>query len=80
MGQKTPSAAAFDDVEDGVHDLAQVMDPRAPGSGLGQGKMSFDVGPLGVGGVGLVCSSHYPASYRVITSEPLFGQFLAAIY
>jgi hypothetical protein len=55
--QQSPGTAAPDDVEDGVEDLAQRIDPRAP-IGFGCGKMGLQAAPFGIGEVGLVCFSH----------------------
>ena len=40
MGQQPPGTATTDDVEDGVKDLAQRVDPRSPG-GFGDREMGF---------------------------------------
>jgi hypothetical protein len=55
--QQAPGAPATHDVEDGVDDLAQGVHPGAPGS-FGGREMGLYVRPLGIGEVGLVCSSH----------------------
>jgi hypothetical protein len=55
--QKSPGAAAADDVEDGVEDLVQGVDPWASGSSWG-GEVGLYASPLGVGEISLVCSSH----------------------
>ena len=52
VGQQSPGAAAPQDVEDGVEDLAQAMEARTP-VGSGSGKMGLQAAPLGVGKVGL---------------------------
>lgn len=58
MGQQSPGASTTrDDVEDGIEDLAQGVQPGAPG-GFRYGQMGLYVGPLGIGKVALVCSSH----------------------
>jgi hypothetical protein len=50
--QESPGTAALDDVEDGVKDLAQRMDPGTPG-GFGSRKEGLQAAPFGVGEVGL---------------------------
>ena len=57
VGQQAPGAAATQDVENGVEDLAGVVDLGTPG-GLGGGQVVFEATPFGVGEVGLVCFSH----------------------
>ena len=57
MGQQAPGASTTRDVEDGVEDLAQGVHPGAS-RGFGGGQMGLYVGPLGIGEVCLVCSSH----------------------
>ena len=57
MGQKTPGTATTHDVEDGLEDLAQGVQPGAPGDFRGW-QIGLYVGPLAIGEVGLVCSSH----------------------
>ena len=57
VGQKTPGATAAEDVEDGVEDLAQGMDPRTS-FGFRSGKMRLYAKSFGIGEVGLVCFSH----------------------
>ncbi len=57
VGQQAPGTSATQHVEDGVEDLPQGMDSRAAGS-LRDGEVRLYAGPLGVGKVGLVCSSH----------------------
>jgi hypothetical protein len=61
VGQQAPGASTTGDVEDGLEDLAQGVQPGAPG-GFRYGQMGLYVGPFGIGKVGLVCSSHarYP--------------------
>jgi hypothetical protein len=56
MWHKSPSTAATDYVKDSVEDLAQGVHSRASGSS-GDRQMRLYVLPLGVGEVGLVCSS-----------------------
>ena len=55
--EQAPLAAAPQEVEDGVEDLARAMDPRSPMS-LGSGQVRLDVIPLGIGKVRWVRSSH----------------------
>ena len=57
VGQKSPGTATTHDVEDGLEDLAQGVQPGMPGAFEG-GQMGLYVGPFGIGEVGLVCSSH----------------------
>jgi hypothetical protein len=57
VGKQAPGAAAPHDVEDGVKDLAQRVDSRAPG-GFGSGKVGLQASPFGVGKVGWICPSH----------------------
>jgi hypothetical protein len=45
--QQALGAAAAENVEDGVEDLAQVVDPRASGD-FRDGQVRLDAGPLGV--------------------------------
>jgi hypothetical protein len=54
--EQTPGAAATHYIEDGVEDLARRTHSRTSRSSRGW-KMGLDKGPLGVGEVGLVCSS-----------------------
>ncbi len=58
MREQAPGAAPTHDVEDGIEDLAQGVDPRASGGSRG-GEMGLDQGPLGIGEVGLVCCSDH---------------------
>jgi len=46
--QESPGTAALEDVEDGVKDLAQRMDPGTPG-GFGSRKEGLQAAPFGVG-------------------------------
>jgi hypothetical protein len=71
VGKEAPSAAAAHDVEESVEDLAQGVHPRASGSS-GGGKMGLYAGPLGVGEIGLVCSSDHA---RHTTGLPLHNPF-----
>src|SRR5215211_6283761 len=59
--QQAPSTATTHEVEDGIEDLAEGVHPGAPGHFEGR-EMGLYVRPLGIGEVGLVCSSHarYP--------------------
>ena len=69
VGHKSPSTSATDYVKDGVEDLAQGVYPRASGSS-GSRQMRLDAYPLGVGEVGLVCSSdhaRHPTGHRFRT-------------
>jgi hypothetical protein len=54
-----------------VEDLAQRVHPGASGSSRG-GEVGLDQGPLGVGEIGLVCSSHHA---RYPTGPPLHDPF-----
>src|SRR5215216_4685753 len=79
--QEPPGTSATHDVEDGVEDLAEGVHPRASGI-FGGREMGLYVGPLGIGEVGLVCSSHarystelLPPDYPFRTvSEGLFSE------
>ncbi len=57
MRKQAPLAATSRDVEDGVEDLAQGVQPGASW-GFGGREVGLYVGPFGIGKVGLVCSSH----------------------
>jgi hypothetical protein len=57
VGQQAPGASTTRDVEDGLEDLAQRVQPGAS-RGFGGGQMGLYVGPLGIGEVGLVGTSH----------------------
>src|SRR5215204_147550 len=70
VGQQAPGASATHDVEDGVDDLAEGVYPGSPGS-CGGREMGLYVRPLGIGEVGLVCSSHA----RYSTELPLHDTF-----
>jgi hypothetical protein len=48
VGQESPLAAALQEVEDGLEDLAQIADPWASVS-FGHGKVGLYVVPFGVG-------------------------------
>jgi hypothetical protein len=63
--QQPPGTATTHDVEDGVEDLAQMMEARTS-VGFGSGKVGLQTAPFGVGKVGLVCFSHarYPTEPR----------------
>jgi hypothetical protein len=56
--QQAPGTPAANDVEDGVEDLAQGVYPRATGTRVG-GEVRLKTGPLDIGEVGGVCSSHH---------------------
>jgi len=57
MRQQAPLAAALQEVEDGVQDLAKAVGP-GPSVSLGGGQVGFDVFPFGVGKVRRVRLSH----------------------
>ena len=57
MGQEAPGTPATHDVEDGIDDLAQGVHSRASGC-LGGREVGLYAGPLGIGEVGLICSSN----------------------
>ena len=57
VGQEPPLAAAFEDVEDGIEDLTEIMDPRASMS-CGVGHVRSYVVPLGIGKIRRVRFSH----------------------
>jgi hypothetical protein len=48
MRKHAPLAATSQDVEDGVEDLTEAMDPRSP-MVFGSGQVRFDVVPFGIG-------------------------------
>jgi hypothetical protein len=50
-------AATLQDVEDGVQDLTETVDPRSSVS-LGGGQVRFDVNPFGIAKIGWVRFSH----------------------
>jgi len=58
VGKKPPGAAAAENVEDGVEDLAQRVEPGTAES-LRNWQVGLDESPFSVGEVGLVCSSHH---------------------
>src|SRR5215218_6728719 len=58
VGQEPPGAAATENVEDSVEDLAQRVEPGASGS-LRNWQVGLDESPFGVGEVGSVCSFHH---------------------
>ena len=62
------------DVEDGVEDLAEGVHPRASGV-FGGRKMGLYVGPLGIGEVGLVCSSHARYSTELLPPDTFSDSF-----
>ena len=57
VGQESPGAAAFDDVEDGVEYLAQAMETGTP-TVVGRWRVPLKARPFGIGKVGRVRSSH----------------------
>ena len=57
MRKQAPSAAALEQVEDGVEDLAGVVYLWTTGS-LGGGQVVLQAGPFDIGEVGRVCCSH----------------------
>src|SRR5215208_5063013 len=58
-GQKPPLAAALQDVENSVQDLAGAMDSWASSPFWGR-EMGLEVPPFGIGEVGRVALSHAP--------------------
>ena len=59
MRQQAPSAAAAQDIEDGVEDLARIVDARPScGFRIG-GQVGFEAGPFRIGKVGLVRLSRH---------------------
>jgi hypothetical protein len=48
VGQQAPGASGTHDVEDGVEDFAECVEPRSS-TGLGGGQVGLDAGPLGIG-------------------------------
>ena len=61
MRKQSPGTAAPHDVEDGVEDLAWVVETRTSG-GFGSGKVGLQAAPFGIRQIGLICFSHarYP--------------------
>jgi hypothetical protein len=58
VGKQAPLlAAALQEVEGGVQDLAKIVGPR-PSKALGRGEMGLDVVPLGIGKIRRVMLSH----------------------
>jgi hypothetical protein len=55
--KQAPGAAALEDIEDGVENLAGVVDLRAT-DGFGSRQVWLKVGPFSIGEVGRVCCSH----------------------
>jgi hypothetical protein len=75
--QQAPSATtAAHDVEDGVEDLAQGMDPRASFGFWGR-EVGLYTGPFGIGEVGLVCFSQHA---RYSTEQPHQSPFSDGFY
>jgi hypothetical protein len=78
VGQQAPSTPATHDVEDGIDDLAEGVHPGSPGS-FGGREMGFYVRPLGIGEVGLVCSSHARYSTEPLSQKPFSDSFRRCI-
>jgi hypothetical protein len=57
VGEQAPLAAALQEVEDGVQDLAKIVGPR-PSKALGCGEMGLDVCPFGIGKIRRVRFPH----------------------
>ena len=57
-GQITPGTPAFDQVQDGLEDAAAIGGRTATLGGLGQ--QGLEIGPLGVGQVGVVSGFFHP--------------------
>ena len=74
MGQESPGAAATDHVEDGVEDLAQMMEARTS-VGFGSREVGFQAAPFGIGKVGLVCSSHPRYPTERVPQNPFSDSF-----
>jgi hypothetical protein len=74
VGQQPSGTPATHDVEDGVEDLAQGVHPRASG-GRGGREVGLDVGPFGIGEVGLVCSSHARYFTELLPQNPFSDSF-----
>src|SRR4051812_2536555 len=72
--KQAPGAPATHDVEDGVKDLAQGVYPGTP-RGFGGGEMGLYAGPLGIGEVGLVCSSHARYSTELPSQDTFSDSF-----
>jgi hypothetical protein len=67
--QESPSAAAFEDVEDGVKDLTQAVDSGPP-IVFGSRQMSFEACPFSVRKIGRVRLSHASIHARVAAPIP----------
>jgi hypothetical protein len=79
VGQQPPCTPATHDVEeDGVEDLAQGVHPRASGERRGR-EVGLDVGPFGIGEVGLVCSSHARYFTELLPQDPFSDSFKAKL-
>jgi hypothetical protein len=76
MGQESPGAAASQDVEDGLEDLAQMMEARTS-VGFGSGEVWFQAAPFGIGKVGLVCFSHARYPTEQVPQYPFSDSFMA---
>ena len=74
--QQSPSTAAAHNIEDGVKDLAQRIDPRTP-IGFGRRKVGLQAAPFGVGEVGLVCFSHARYPTERAPQNPFSDSFMA---
>jgi hypothetical protein len=72
VGQQVPSTPAANDVEDGIEDLAQGVYPRATGARVG-GEVRLKTGPLGIGEVGLVCSSDHARYFTELLPQNPFS-------
>src|SRR5215218_5363345 len=74
--KQSPGASATHDVEDSVYDLAEGVHPGASG-GFGGREIGLYVRPLGIGEVGLVCSSHARYSTELLPQHPFSDSFMA---
>src|SRR5215207_6791468 len=77
--QQAPGAAAAENVEDGVEDLAQVVEARLSRGFRGWGQMGFDARPFSIGEVGLVCFSHARYPTEPLLPNPFSDSFSAVI-
>src|SRR5215207_2473448 len=77
--QQAPGAAAAENVEDGVEDLAQVVEARSSRGFRGWGQMGFDARPFSIGEVGLVCFSHARYPTEPLLPNPFSDSFLYRI-
>src|ERR687893_2982197 len=73
--QESPCTPTTHDVEDSVEDLTQGMHPRPPDTRRSRHER-LDALPLGIGQVGLVCSSHARYSTELLPHNLFSDSFL----